>query len=223
MKFYLCDCNYASLLFSGTTRMELLFDNVTLQIYLLHTIGHFQVIWALPESYLTLEDLGLWRIKQNQQWRLFLLQVCPAVHQARSPRPCDRPRWRCRVLHSQLRGEIWSLTPCVLPGNVQPGEWKDKICQELVQVLEGFFPPEVCNNLCFPMCFTELWRHWTMPNGSFASYWCTFMVTITKTRMSFAGIVTLRWTTSWKVLNWVSNLSRVTLLPCSTVEMHLKL
>lgn len=42
----------------GITRMELLFDHVTLQIYLLHTIGHFQVteahsipsVWCLRAS-----------------------------------------------------------------------------------------------------------------------------------------------------------------------------
>lgn len=35
-------------LFAGITRMELLLDNATFQIYILHTSGHIQVIkWHL--------------------------------------------------------------------------------------------------------------------------------------------------------------------------------
>lgn len=191
--------------------MELLFDHVTLQIYLLHTIGHFQVIEAHSVSVSVMsEDLRLRGVVRIHQWLLFLLQVCPAVRQARPSRPCDRPRWRRCVLHSQFRGEIRPVTPCVLPGNVQPGEWKDKICRGLVQIQKA---PWVClgffSSLYFNMCFSfvsiELWRHWTMPSGSSATYWCTFTVMITKTRMSFAGIVTLTCsTTSWQVVKWVS-------------------
>lgn len=72
---------------------------------------------------------------------------------------------------------------------------------------------------------TELCRHWTMPSGSSATYWSTFTVTITKTRMSFAGMVTLiSLLTLMKYLmksSWVSlrNLLNVTLLPCFTVQV----
>lgn len=33
-------------LFTGTTRMELLLDNATFQIYILHSSGHIQVTWV---------------------------------------------------------------------------------------------------------------------------------------------------------------------------------
>lgn len=67
--------------------------------------------------------------------------------------------------------------------------------------LFGFFS-SIYSDMCFSFVSIELWRHWTMPSGSSATYWCTFTVTITKTRMSFAGIVTL--TTWWQVVKWVS-------------------
>lgn len=34
-------------LFTGTTRMELLLDNATFQIYILHSSRHIQVIWVV--------------------------------------------------------------------------------------------------------------------------------------------------------------------------------
>lgn len=108
------------------------------------------------------EDLRLRGIVQIQQWLLFLLQVCPAVRQARPSRPCDRPRWRRCVLHSQFRGEIRPVTPCVLPGNVQPGEWKDKICRGLVQIQKALW---VCLAFFFKSLFWYVFFlcfHWTV-------------------------------------------------------------
>lgn len=81
-------------LFSGTTRMELLFDHVTLQIYLLHTIGHFQVIWAHLPFVTTFKDLRLWMKQEHQQWLLLLFPDLPCgssgqIHAAVWPTPLE--------------------------------------------------------------------------------------------------------------------------------------
>lgn len=108
------------------------------------------------------EDPGLRGIGQIQQWLLFLLQVCPAVRQARPSRPCDRPRRRRCVLHSQFRGEIRPVTPCVLPGNVQPGEWKEKICRGLVPIQKALWVCLGFSPVYILICFFFLCFHWTV-------------------------------------------------------------
>lgn len=40
------NCFILQWLFTGITRMELLLDNATFQIYILHSSGHIQVIWV---------------------------------------------------------------------------------------------------------------------------------------------------------------------------------
>lgn len=170
--FFSVNGNNLHSFFSGITRMELLLDNATFQIYILHTSGHIQVIEAhcfwlvvfgkwtfhcrkVVDLNLTFSLLGLPCGSFGQilvvVWQTLLEMLCPSFIILRRSM-VDRTLYFTRE-HTARWVQRYQVPMMILKYTRSP-------CQSL-DSFKWYYAV---------LCLSETYRHWMTPNGSSATY-----------------------------------------------------